>query len=81
MFFFGLTGRIQGNDPQRITSLQKASQLWHHLICARVDQRVVLGMGDLPPLIGNPYNGYIGAPTIGLMSLSPIIWKSWEFRP
>ena len=20
---------------------------------------VVLGMGDLPPLIGNPYNGYI----------------------
>ena len=21
--------------------------------------RVFLGMGDLPPLIGNPYNGYI----------------------
>ena len=24
-----------------------------------MDQLVVLGMGDLPPLIGNPYNGYI----------------------
>ena len=29
----------------------------------------------IPPLIGNRYNGYIGAPTIGLMSLSPIICK------
>ncbi len=28
-------------------------------IWARVDQLVVLGMGDIPPLIGNPYNGYI----------------------
>ena len=27
--------------------------------CARVDQLLILGMGDLPPLIGNPYNGYI----------------------
>ena len=26
-------------------------------ICARVDQLLVLGMGDFPPLIGNPYNG------------------------
>ena len=25
----------------------------------RVDQLLVLGMGDLQPLIGNPYNGYI----------------------
>ncbi len=24
-------------------------------ICARVDQLLVLGMGNLPPLIGNPY--------------------------
>ena len=40
----------------------------------------VLGM-VIQPLIGNPYNGYIGAPTIGLMSLSPIIWKYREFRP
>ena len=24
-----------------------------------VKSRVLLGMGDLPPLIGNPYNGYI----------------------
>ena len=29
----------------------------------------------------NPYNGYIFTPTIGLMSLSPIIWKQWEFKP
>ena len=28
-------------------------------ICAMVKRRVFLGMGDLPPLIGNPYNGYI----------------------
>ena len=28
-------------------------------ICAMVKSRVFLGMGDLPPLIGNPYNGYI----------------------
>ena len=27
-------------------------------ICARVDQLLVLGMGNLPPLIGNPYNGF-----------------------
>ena len=26
---------------------------------ARVDQLLVLGMGNLQPLIGNPYNGYI----------------------
>ena len=34
---------------------------------------VVLGMA-IPPLIGNPYNGYINSYGIGLMSLSPI-WK------
>ena len=28
-------------------------------ICARVKSRVLLGMGNLPPLKGNPYNGYI----------------------
>ena len=47
---------------------------------ARVDQHLVLGMGNLPPLIGNPYNGYI-TPTIGLMSLSPIFmyrWMCWK---
>ena len=37
-------------------------------------------MGDLPPLIGNPYNGALWTPyRLGLMSLSPIIiWKEWE---
>ena len=45
------------------------------IICAMVESRVLLGMGDLPPLIGNPYNGYINPYGIGLMSLSPIIWK------
>ena len=47
---------------------------------ARVDQLLVLGM-VIQPLIGNPYNGYLGAPAIGLMSLSPTIGKQWEFRP
>ena len=28
-------------------------------ICAMVKSRALLGMGDLPPLTGNPYNGYI----------------------
>ena len=28
-------------------------------MCARVDQLLILGMGNLQPLIGNPYNGYI----------------------
>ena len=28
-------------------------------ICARVDPLLVLGMGNLQPSIGNPYNGYI----------------------
>ena len=48
---------------------------------ARVDQLLVLGM-VIQPLIGNPYNGYINPYGIGLMSLSPIIWKchgSWCF--
>ena len=27
--------------------------------CAMVKSRVCLGMGDLPPLRGNPYNGYM----------------------
>ena len=37
-------------------------------------------IGDklIQPLIGNPYNGYIFTPTIGLMSLSLIIGKQWE---
>ena len=34
----------------------------------------VLGM-VIQPLIGNPYNGYINPYGLGLMSLSPIIWK------
>ena len=38
---------------------------------------LVLGM-VIPPLIGNPYNGYINPYVIGLMRLSPIIWKQWE---
>ena len=28
-------------------------------ICAMVKSRVFLGMGNIQPLIGNPYNGYI----------------------
>ena len=37
-------------------------------------------MGDLQSLIGNPYNynGYINPYGIGLMSLSPTIWKYRE---
>ena len=38
---------------------------------------LILGM-VIPPLIGNPYNGYINP---GLMSLSPTKYgKQWEFR-
>ena len=39
-----------------------------------------LGMGNLQPLMTGILIswGPIGAPTIGLMSLSPIIWKQWE---
>ena len=36
---------------------------------------VVLGMA-IPPLIGNPYNGALYPYGLGLMSLSPIIWKN-----
>ena len=36
------------------TSLRVWPTIW-----ARVDQLLVLGMGNLQPLIGNPYNGYI----------------------
>ena len=43
--------------------------------CAMVKVVAILGMGDVPPLIGNPYKGYINPYGIGLMSLSPIIWK------
>ena len=35
---------------------------------ARVDPLLVLGM-VIQALVGNPYNGYIGAPTIGLMTI------------
>ena len=36
----------------------------------------------IPPLMTESlFHGYIGAPTIGLMRLSPIIWNYWEFRP
>ena len=37
--------------------------------------RRYIGDGKIPSLVGNPYNGYFLTPTIGLMSLSPIIWK------
>ena len=46
--------------------------------CAMVKVVAILGMGDLPPLNRNPYNGYINPYGLGLMSLSPIIWKYWE---
>ena len=49
-------------------------------IWARVDQLLVLGMGDIQPLIGNPYHGYTNPYGLGLMSLSPVIWKYREFR-
>ena len=35
---------------------QWAPSGWPKFICSKV---LILGMGDLPPLIGNPYNGYI----------------------
>ena len=54
---------------------------YHHniqkSIWARVDPLLVLGMGNLPPLIGNPYNGHIN-PYYWVDDhplYSPIIWK------
>ena len=42
-----------------------------HHICAMVKSRYI---GDGHPTFNkNPYNGYIGAPTIGLSFPSPII--------
>ena len=55
-----------------------AFQKAHSIICAMVKVVAILGMGDLPPLSGNPYNGYINPYEIGLMSLSSTIWKYRE---
>ena len=42
-------------------------------ICAMVKSRYI---GDGHPTFNrNPYNGYINPYGLGLMSLSPIIWK------
>ena len=40
----------------------------------------ILGM-VIQPLIGNPYDGYINPYGLGLMSLSPIIWKYGSLDP
>ena len=54
---------------------------WRSYMCHDQKSRFYWGMGILRPLIGNPYNGYINPYGLGLMSLSPIIWKchgSWS---
>ena len=47
---------------------------FHPYKCAMIKSRVFLGMGDLPPLIGNLIMGIINPYGLGL-SLSPIVWK------
>ena len=53
-----------------------------YIICARVDQLLVLGIKLIPPLLmGILIIIGILRPTIGLMSLSLlIIWKQWDLR-
>ena len=50
-----------------------------HVTCARVHQLFILGM-VIPPLIGNPYNGYKN-PLLSGWWPSHITWKWWDFRP
>ena len=66
-----ITSRHGMASPPRVTRQHNVS------MCARVNQLLVLGMGNLQPLMtgiriswvySNPYG-------LGLMSLSPIIWK------
>ena len=67
---------------ERITRQTKdnlVSGICANHICAMVKSRVLLGMGDLPPLIGILIMGpYKPLPTIGLIFPSPIVWKQWE---
>ena len=58
----------QGRSPERRPESLK--------ICARVDQLLILGM-VIPPLIGNPHNGYIRP--YYWVDDHPL-WKSWEFK-
>ena len=53
---------------------EKSIELVICSICAMVKRRVSLGMGNLPPLIGNPYNGYIN-PYYWVDEFIPFIWK------
>ena len=53
--------RLEGNHGKILGGLRAdlLAQQNGHLPWATVDQLLILGMGDLQPLIGNPYNGYI----------------------
>ena len=51
---------VDHSDPARYQSLDGGgSGVCFSYVHAMVQSRVILGMGNLPPLIGNPYNGYI----------------------
>ena len=55
------TGGSPGFSPEKISVKSLAFSDFHGFAVSYVpgSKLVVLGMGDLPPLIGNPYNGYI----------------------
>ena len=66
-------GRLYGKE--RETELQRPQRV--RFLHEPGSKLLVLGM-VIQPLIGNPYNiynGYINPYGLGLMSLSPIIWK------
>ena len=45
-----------------------------------VDQLIILGDKVIPPLLGNPCNGYIN-PYYKVDEFIPTIGKQWDFRP
>ena len=71
--FRHLFSNFEGEHLKKITK----NHLCHGQGC-----RDFLGMGDLPPLMTESLEwGPINPYGLGLMSLSPIVWKEWEFRP
>ena len=53
---------------------------WHSKLYVPESKVALLGMGDLPPLLGNPYNGYIN-PYYWVDDHPVLYGKQWEFRP
>ena len=78
--FIALASKAKSLTHYSRHSSKRYSWIWPSLeyiyICAMVKSRYI---GDGHPTFNkNPYNGYINPYGIGLMSLSPIIWKYRE---